>query len=48
MTLDQTYLGTFDRVAEGQIRKAGFRLAHLLNNALDPDYREPSRDGLQP
>jgi S1/P1 Nuclease len=48
MTLDQAYLAKFDRSAEDRIRKAGFRLAHLLNGALDPDYLTPLRDGLQP
>lgn len=46
--LDQAYLDQFDRVVEDRIRFAGFRLAHLLNQALDPDYTGPLRNGLQP
>lgn len=45
---DRAYLAEFAPVAEDRVRKAGFRLAHLLNLALDPDYREPARDSLQP
>jgi hypothetical protein len=39
--VDQAYLAAFERKAEDQIRKAGFRLAHLLNQALDPAYAGP-------
>ncbi|MBQ1500383.1 MAG: S1/P1 nuclease [Sphingomonas sp.] len=46
--VDATYLARFAPVAEEQVRRAGFRLAHLLNLALDPAYREPMRDGTQP
>jgi hypothetical protein len=45
--LDQTYLASFERVAEERARKAGFRLAHLLNQALDPAYKEPLQDDTQ-
>lgn len=48
VALDQAYLGRFDRTAEDRIRKAGFRLAHLLNTALDQGYTGPRRDGAQP
>jgi hypothetical protein len=46
--LDQAYLQTFDRTVEDRIRYAGFRLADLLNKALDPGYSGPVRDGPQP
>jgi hypothetical protein len=45
--LDQTYLTTFERVAEERVRKAGFRLAHLLNLTLDPAYKEPVQNSTQ-
>lgn len=48
LTLDQAYLRRWDRTAETQVRNAGFRLAHLLNTALDPAYTGPMRNGLQP
>jgi len=40
--LSQDYLATYERVAEGRVRLAGFRLAHLLNAALDPAYTGPT------
>lgn len=46
--VDASYLSRYAPVAEDQIRRAGFRLAHLLNQSLDPAYREPTRDGTQP
>lgn len=46
--LDQAYLARYDRVVEDRVRFAGFRLAHLLNQALDPSYTGPRRDGAQP
>ncbi|HZF43659.1 MAG TPA: S1/P1 nuclease [Sphingomonadaceae bacterium] len=46
--LDAAYLTRFAPVAEERIRRAGFRLAHVLNKALDPGYREPLRNGSQP
>jgi hypothetical protein len=45
--LDQTYLASFERVAEDRVKKAGFRLAHIVNLALDPAYTEPVRDSTQ-
>jgi hypothetical protein len=48
LVIDQAYLSRWDRTAETQIRNAGFRLAHLLNTALDPAYAGPTRNGLQP
>jgi hypothetical protein len=45
--LDQAYLAAFERIAEERVRKAGFRLAHMLNAALDPAYTEPVRNSTQ-
>jgi S1/P1 Nuclease len=46
-TIDQAYLKSFERVAEERAKKAGFRLAHLLNQALDPAYKEPLQNSTQ-
>ena len=46
--LDQAYLQQYDRLVENRIRFAGFRLAHLLNQALDPDYSGPIKNSTQP
>jgi hypothetical protein len=46
--LDQAYLASFDRLAEERVARAGFRLAHLLNQALDPGYQGPIRNSTQP
>lgn len=48
LAIDQAYLLRWDRTAETQVRNAGLRLAHLLNTALDPAYRGPTRNGDQP
>jgi S1/P1 Nuclease len=45
--LDQTYLASFERVAEDRVRRAGFRLAHIVNLALDPAYTEPVQNSTQ-
>ncbi|WP_105433013.1 S1/P1 nuclease [Neorhizobium sp. T6_25] len=45
---DRSYQERFASVAEDRLKKAGFRLAHLLNIALDPNYKMPARDTLQP
>lgn len=45
--IDQAYLANFERVAEDRVKKAGFRLAHLVNLALDPTYTEPVQDRTQ-
>ncbi|MGF7156251.1 S1/P1 nuclease [Novosphingobium gossypii] len=45
--IDQAYLARFAPVAENRVRLAGFRLAHLVNTALDPDYRGPVRNSTQ-
>lgn len=46
--IGQDYLSANKAVAEDRIAKAGFRLAHLLNRALDPAYTGPTVNGLQP
>ncbi len=46
--IDQAYLAAMEGVAEDRVRLAGFRLAHLLNLALDPDYTDPIRNSTQP
>lgn len=46
--LNQTYLAAYKSIAEERVRNAGFRLAHLINQALDPAYAGPNRDGQQP
>lgn len=48
VTIDQAYLAAHMTIAQDRITKAGFRLAHLLNQALDPAYRQPMQDGAQP
>lgn len=45
--IDESYLASHEAIAQERIRLAGFRLAHLLNSALDDGYREPMRDGAQ-
>lgn len=46
--VDAAYLARFAPVAEERVRLAGFRLAHLLNSALDPAYDRPVANGGQP
>lgn len=46
--IDQAYLRRFAPVAQERVRLAGFRLAHLVNLALDPAYTQPVRDSTQP
>lgn len=45
--IDQAYLAAFDQVAQDRVKRAGFRLAHLLNLALDPNYTQPLQDRTQ-
>jgi len=45
--IDQAYLKSFERLAEERVKKAGFRLAHLLNQALDPAYTVPIQNSTQ-
>ncbi|WP_068877103.1 MULTISPECIES: S1/P1 nuclease [unclassified Phenylobacterium] len=47
LRIDQAYLRAFDRIAQDRVRLAGFRLAHLLNLALDPDYTQPIQNSTQ-
>jgi hypothetical protein len=37
--IDQAYIDRFGPVVELRIRQAGYRLAHMVNTALDPNYR---------
>lgn len=46
--VDQDYLALFSPVAEQRVRLAGFRLAHLVNAALDPAYSQPVQNSSQP
>jgi len=45
--LNQAYLAAFKGAAEDRVKKAGFRLAHLLNLALDPGYTVPIQNSTQ-
>lgn len=45
--IDQAYLAAFRDVAQERVRRAGFRLAHLMNLALDPAYTAPVRNSTQ-
>lgn len=47
-TIDAAYRNQFKLVVEDRVRKAGFRLAHLLNMALDPGYMGPIKNSGQP
>lgn len=47
VNLQQSYLAAFERIAEDRVRKAGFRLAHMVNLALDPNYTEPLLNSTQ-
>lgn len=48
VVLGSDYLSIYAPIAEDRVRKAGFRLAHLINLALDPGYQGPTKDSLQP
>lgn len=48
VSLDNNYLAQYAPIAEDRVRLAGFRLAHLINLALDPTYQGPAKDSLQP
>ena len=47
-TIGAPYISAFKGVAEERVRRAGFRLAHLINQALDSGYVEPIRNSGQP
>lgn len=40
--IDQAYLADHEDIAAKRVTQAGFRLAHMLNLALDPAYRGPT------
>lgn len=46
--LSQAYLQANKGIAEERLAKAGFRLAHVLNQTLDPSYAGPVANGMQP
>ena len=46
-TIDDAYLRLFAPVAQERLRRAGFRLADLLNKALDPRYSGPVANSTQ-
>jgi hypothetical protein len=41
VTIDQGYIDRYSPYVEERIRAAGYRLAHLVNQALDPQYPGP-------
>lgn len=47
LELGQDYLDMFKKIAEDRVRLAGFRLAHLMNMALDPAYTDPIQNSTQ-
>lgn len=47
LELEQDYLRKFENIAQQRVRYAGFRLAHLINGALDPNYMEPIQNSTQ-
>lgn len=40
-TITQDYIDNHSALVEKRVKQAGFRLADILNNALDNDYRSP-------
>ncbi len=44
IAIDQPYLDANAKYAEERVRMAGHRLAHVINSALDPNYRGPSQN----
>ena len=47
LELKQDYLRKFENTAQERARYAGIRLAHLINDALDPDYEKPIQNSTQ-
>ena len=43
----QKYINDHKEIAEMRVQKAGFRLAHLINGALDNDYTSPIKNSTQ-
>jgi len=46
--IELAYLTRYEPVAQERVRFAGFRLAHIINLALDPNYTGPVRNSTQP
>lgn len=46
--IDAAYRQQHAGIAQERVLKAGFRLAHVINLALDPAYTGPVADGNQP
>ena len=46
--ISQAYLAANQSIAQDRVKRAGFRLAHLINLALDPAYQLPQKDATQP
>lgn len=44
----ENYIDSHLPLVRGQLQKAGVRLAHLLNSALDPDYVPPAAPAAEP
>ncbi|OCP08348.1 hypothetical protein BBX50_19755 [Ensifer sp. LC11] len=47
VVVDQDYRRLHAPTAQERLRYAGFRLAHLINLALDPNYSEPIQNSTQ-
>ncbi|CDX17943.1 S1/P1 Nuclease [Mesorhizobium sp. SOD10] len=45
--ISQAYLAAYEKTAQDRVKKAGFRLAHIVNLALDPSYTEPVQNSTQ-
>lgn len=45
--ISQAYLAAYEKTAQERVKKAGFRLAHIVNLALDPSYTEPVQNSTQ-
>jgi len=45
--VDHAYISTFAPVVQERLRRAGFRLADLINKALDPNYTGPLANSTQ-
>lgn len=46
--ISQAYLARYAPVAQDRVTRAGYRLAHLINSALDPAYTGAVRNRTQP
>ncbi|WP_080686043.1 S1/P1 nuclease [Rhizobium leguminosarum] len=45
--IGRAYRNAFADIAQERVRLAGFRLAHLINQALDPAYTDPIQNSTQ-